>query len=336
VGRKAVTRASRSAGIRVAAVLLVLCGTDLSTLKAAAVDRPIRIGVLTEAWGPNPQTLGLRDGLRELGYRDDLDFEIGVRFTRGNVSELPTAARELVAQGVDILFTGGGMAIKAAQAATARVPIVFAGGVDDPVAAGLVESIAHPGGNITGIVALSSELAGKRLEVFRDLVPSLKRVLVAYATDSPSGVVEGQAYRDAARRLGITLVERPLRDQAEARTTFVRLRKGELNGLLVSHSLSLNVPGYAIEASARLGIPAMFPASFFVEQGGLISYGSDYYATGRQAARLVDKIVKGAKPGDLPVETNPRIELTLNMKTARRIGLPISAEMLGRMDRVFE
>ncbi len=336
MGRKAVTRVAR---VRVlAAALIALCSAGALTLNgvAAGADRPIRIGVLTEAWGPTPQTLGLRDGLRDLGYRDDLDFEIGVRFTRGSVSELSPAARELVGQGVNILFTGGGMAVKAAQAATARVPIVFAGGVDDPVAAGLVESIAHPGGNITGIVALGSELAGKRLDVFRELVPRLKRVLVAYASDSLSSAAEVQACRDAARRLGITLVERPLHDQAEARATFVALRRGEVNGILLSHSLTLNVPGFALEAGARLGIPTMFPASVFVEQGGLASYGSDYYATGRQAARLVDKILKGAKPGDLPVETNPRIELTLNMKTARRIGLPISTEMLGRMDRVFE
>jgi putative ABC transport system substrate-binding protein len=317
------------------AFLVLLSGGHVgfhpSTVAAAA---PVKIGALTEAWGPNPQVVGVRDGLRELGYRDDVDFVIGVRFTQGDVSILSSAARDLVEQGADILFTGAGMATEAAQAATHRIPIVFAGG-DSPVERGLVQSIAHPGGNITGVVDLGNELAGKRLEYFREIVPALKRVLVAYAANSPWGTVEVQAYVDAARRLRITLVEKPLRDQAEARAAFAAVRRGQVQGLLVSHSLTWNVPGLAIETGNRLGMPNMFPASFFVHQGGLASYGPDYYATGRQAARLVDKIIRGVKPGEIPVESNARIELTINLKTAKALGLTIPESVLIRADEVI-
>ena len=317
------------------ALLILLSGGDIwfHASTATAAD-PVKIGALTEAWGPNPQMLGLRDGLRELGYRDDVDIVIGVRFTRGDVSALSQAAHDLVEQGADILFTAAGMATQAAQAATARVPIVFAGG-DNPVERGFVQSIAHPGGNITGVVDLGNELAGKRLEVFQEIVPGLKRVLVAYAANNPWGTAEVQAYTDAARRLRITLVEKPLRDQAEARAAFAAVRKGEVQGLLVSHSLTWNVPGFAVETGDRLRTPNMFPASVYVQQGGLASYGPDYYATGRQAARLVAKIIKGVKPGEIPVESNPRIKLTINLKTAKALGLTIPQSILVRADEVI-
>jgi putative ABC transport system substrate-binding protein len=185
-------------------------------------------------------------------------------------------------------------------------------------------------------VDLGNELAGKRLEIFRQLVPGLKRVLVPYAANSAWGTAEARAYRDAAQKLGITLVEKPLRDQAQARAIFAAVRKGEVQGFLVSHSLTWNVPGFAIETGARLGIPVMFPASIYVEQGGFASYGPDYYASGRQAARLVGKIIKGTKPGEIPVEANPRIEFTINAKVAGRLGLKIASEVLARVDRVFQ
>lgn len=301
---------------------------------SAEAAAPVKIGALTESWGPTPQIVGFRDGLREMGYREEVDFVIGVRFTQGDVSALASAARDLVEQGADILLTAGGMATQAAQAATSRVPIVFTGG-DNPVERGLVQSISHPGGNITGVVDLGNELAGKRLDLFRQIVPDLKRVLVAYAANSPWGTAEALAYRESARRLGITLVDRPLRDQAEARATFAAVRKGEVQGFLVSHSLTWNVPGFAIETGDRLRLPSMFPASFYVQQGGLASYGPDYYATGMQAARLAEKIIKGMKPAEIPVEANPRIKFTINLTVARKLDLAIPQSVLVRADEVI-
>lgn len=317
------------------AVLLVLLAAGAWRPPETGAAEPIKIGALTESWGPTPHMVGLRDGLRELGYVEGVDFVIGVRFTKGNTTALAPAARELVAEGADILFANSPAAIEAVRAATSRLPIVFAAG-DDPVARGLVQSIARPGGNATGVLDLANQLAGKRLELFREIVPGLRRVLVAYAADNPWTETEAEAYRDAANRLGITLLEKPLHSQAEAEATFAGVDAGEIHGVLVSHSVSWNVPGFALKAGTRLKIPGMFTSSFYVERGGLASYGPDSRATGRQAARLMDKIFRGASPGTIPVESNPLIELTINMTTARRLGLEIPPLVLIRASHVYE
>jgi putative ABC transport system substrate-binding protein len=325
-------------GWRAPALAVVVLVASLGVVRPEPVSAAglVKIGGLTESWGPNPQIAGLRDGLTALGYRENEHFVIAVRFTQGDVGSLSAAARDLVQQGADILFPSGGGALAAAQAATSSIPIVFAGAGDDPVRRGLVRSFARPGGNITGVVDLGLELAGKRLEFFRELVPGLKRVLFSYAANDQYTVLEAQAYRDAARQLGVVLLERTVADQREAQAAFTNIRKPELQGIVVSHSVAWNLPGFALDAAAKQGLPTMFPASFFVEEGGLASYGADYHATGRQAARLVDKIIKGAKPSEIPVESNPRIELVINLKVARRLGLNIPPAILTRADRVVE
>jgi putative ABC transport system substrate-binding protein len=186
------------------------------------------------------------------------------------------------------------------------------------------------------VVDLGDELAGKRLEFFRELVPGLKRVLVPYAGNDPLSTLEAQTYRAPARQLGIVLVEKPVQDREEAQAAFTKIRRSEVQGILLSHSLTWNVPGFAIEAAARQGIPTMFPSAFYVQEGGLAAYGPDYYATGRQAARLVSKVIKGEKPGEIPVEANPKIEFTINLKVARKLGLQIPSHVLVRADRVFQ
>ena len=190
----------------------VVVGAELLGRGAMAQSgRLLKIGALTESWGPTPAIVGLRDGLIALGYRENEDFVIGVRFTEGSPAELPTAAKQLVERGANILVTGGGGVheAKALQAATDRIPIVFMGG-SDPVGAGLVQSFARPGGNVTGVADLDVELAPKRLEILRDLVPGLKRVLFTYAATEPHIVSQLEGYRQAARLLGLTLVERPV------------------------------------------------------------------------------------------------------------------------------
>jgi putative ABC transport system substrate-binding protein len=277
--------------------------------------------------------VGLRDGLLELGYREDVDFVLGVRFTQGDISALPAAARQLVEYGVDLLFTSEDEPTKAAQQATTQIPIVFAS-VTDPVGRGLIQSFARPGSNITGVTDLSLALAPKRLEVFRDLVPGLKRVLFPYDVHHPHSVAWVQAYREAARHLGIELVERAVRTTVEARDALLQVSKGEIDGILQFPSPSLNIPGYILEVSVQRNIPTMFTGLFWVERGALASYGPDLHETGRQAARLVDKILKGAKPADLPVEVNSKIEFAINLKVAKDLGLTIAPEVLFRADRV--
>jgi putative ABC transport system substrate-binding protein len=298
--------------------------------------RLVKIGALTEAWGPTPAIIGLRDGLRELGYREDEHFTIGVRFTEGKPGELPAAARDLVGHRVDIIVTTeAGTAAKAAQTATNRIPIVFIGG-SDPVGLGLVQSFARPGGNITGIADLDTELIPKRMEVFRELVPGLRLVLLPYDATNPYAVAQLAVHRDAARRLALTLVERPVRSEEEARAVITGLRKGEADGIFSPRFLSLNIPGFILAIAPRGMIPTMFYDQFWVERGGLASYSASARELGKQAARLVDKILKGAKPGDLPVEQPTRFEFVINLKTAKALGLTIPQSLLLRADKLVE
>jgi putative ABC transport system substrate-binding protein len=320
----------------VALVVFVVCsGLLTGGAGVAQRPRPFQIGALTTSWGPTQYVAGLRDGLIALGYHEDQQFVMGVRFTQGDLAALPAAARELVQAGVDILIADSDDGAKAAQMATTRIPIVFAG-VADPLGLGLIESFAHPGGNITGVTHLELDLAPKRLEVFQEIVPGLKRVLFLYAAHGINAAAATQVYSDTAGRLGMELVERLVRTEAEAQATLAQVRRGEVDGLLVdSLSTALNIPGLILETASQEGIPTMFSTSFLVERGALASYGPNGYRSGRQAARLVDKILQGEKPAAIPVEMNSDIELTINLKAAKALGLTIAPEVLFRADRLI-
>jgi putative ABC transport system substrate-binding protein len=307
----------------------------LYDVNAAERNKPIRIGALTDSWGPTPGMVGLRDGLQKLGYQENRDFVIGVRFTQGDISALPRAARELVQHGVDLLFTVIPAAAKAAQMATNRIPIVFYG-VGDPVGSGLVQSYARPGGNITGVTDLDLELDPKRLEIFKEMVPGLNRVLFAFDPSDVFSVAQAKAYREAARLLNIVLIEKPVRTQEEAQAIFTGIRKSDVHGFVVPRSLSFNIPGLAMEAATRHGIWTMFFGPWYVEKGGLASYGPAFYESGRQAARLVDKILKGTNPAEIPVEVNNNIEFVINLKSAQALGIKIAPDLLYRATRVIQ
>lgn len=313
------------------AVLQPLLACDLG---AAERTQPVRIGALTESWGPTPGIVGLRDGLKELGYRENQDFVIGVRFTQGNIAALPQAARELVEQGIDILFTNNPAPAKAAQMATNRIPIVFYG-AGDPIGLGLIKSFARPGGNITGVTDLDLELDSKRLEILKEMIPGITRVLFPYNKGEAFSVAQAKIYRESARRLKITLVEKAVMNQSEAQAAFDDIRRNEVHGIVVPRSLSFNIPGLALEAISRQRIPTMFFGAWYVEQGGLASYGPAFYQSGRQAARLVDKILKGTNPREIPVEVNNTIEFVVNLKVATALGIKIVPEALYRATRVI-
>jgi putative ABC transport system substrate-binding protein len=280
--------------------------------------------------------VGLRDGLLALGYREGEHFVIGVRFTQGDTAALPAAARDLVRSGVDIIFATDANAARAAQVATNRIPIVFAAVVGDPVELGLVQSFARPGGNITGVTDADLELSAKRLEIFKEMLPGLKRVLFPYNPSDAYAAAAARVYRDAARHLGVILLEKPVRTEEEAQTAMSQLRKAEVDGIVAPSSSSLNIPGFVLEATSQRAIPTMFNAAFFVERGGLASYGPDLHESGRQAARLLDKIVKGEDPGRIPVEANPTIDLVINMKVARALKLTIAPAVSQRANRLIE
>jgi putative ABC transport system substrate-binding protein len=327
-----------TAGRRVLLVLgivLTIAGGMARAIDAQS-PRLVKIGALTESWGPTPAIVGLRDGLQELGYRENQDFVIGVRFVQGNFAELPEAARALVRHGVDLIVTTATDAAgNAAHMATTRIPIVFMG-ASDPVGTGLVKSFARPGGNVTGIADLELELVPKRMQIFRELVPGLKRVLLVYDGTSAVAVSRLAVHRDAAQRLGLTLVERPVRTEDEARSVISAIRKGEVDGIFSPRLLSLNIPGLILEIAPKRAIPTMFDDAFYVERTGLASYAANFYGLGRQAARLVDKILKGARPGDVPVEQPTTFELAINLKNAKALGITIPQSALQRADRVIE
>jgi putative ABC transport system substrate-binding protein len=314
--------------------LLASCALPDCNVGAAERTKPVLIGALTDSWGPTPGVVGLRDGLKELGYRENQDFVIGVRFTQGNIAALPQAARELVEQGTDIIFTTTPAPAKAAQTATSRIPIVFYG-AGDPLGLGLIKSFARPGGNITGVTDLDLDLDSKRLEIFKEMIPGLTRVLFPYDKSEAFSLAQARVYRDSARRLKITLVEKGVDSETEAQATFDNIRKNEVHGIVVPRSLSFNIPGLALEAMSRQRVPTMFFGPWYVEQGGLASYGPDFYQSGRQAARLVDKIVRGANPREIPVEVNNNIEFVVNLKAATASGIKIDPQALYRATRVI-
>lgn len=315
---------------------LLALGGGLLAREVRAQSRPVKIGALTESWGPTPALVGLRDGLQELGYGEDKDFTIGIRFTEGKSAELPAAARDLVRHRVDVIVpTESDTAAKAAQRATTQIPIVFIGS-GDPVGSGLVQSLARPGGNITGIADLDIELVPKRMEIFRELVPGLKRVLVPYDGTNPDAVAQVAVHREAARRLELTLVERPVRSQEEAQAALAGLRKGDADGIFTLRFVSWNISGFILQIAPLKVMPTMFHIPFFVERGGLASYSANPQELGKQAARLVVKILKGAKPADLPVEQPLKFELVINLKTAKALGLTVPPALLARADRIVE
>jgi len=318
-------------------VIMALLGHGVLGTGVSGADRtrPFRIGALTVSWGPTPMIVGMRDGLLELGYREEVDFFLGVRFTQGDNNALRAAAHELVQYGVDLMFVDTDEAALAAQQATTEIPIVFAS-VAAPIGMGLAQSFAKPGGNITGVTDMELHLGPKRLQMFKEMLPHLQRVWFPYDAADAYGVAMSKVYRDAAEKLGITLVARALRTLEEARAVLAQIRKSEVDGLLAPRTTSLNIPGLILDIATQQGIPTMFGATFFPEErGALASYAPDTYETGKQAARLVDKILKGAKPAEIPVEVNSKIEFVINLKTAKAMGLTIAPEVLFQADRII-
>ena len=311
-------------------VLLML----LYAAPALALEKPVRIGVLTPAWGPPGALGGLVKGLIDLGYRENEDFVIGVRFTQGDIAALPTAAKAMVESGVDVLLADNEPAVKAVQEVTSTHPIIFLG-VGDPIGRGLIASYNRPGGNATGVANLDLEVSGKRLQLFKALIPGLERVLLPYNKHNNYDAAQAALYRTAAQRLGLVLVERQLETEDEARAALAAVRRGDVDGMLAPRDVSLNIPGLVLEFAQKEGIPAMFASSVYLTGGGIASYGVSRDAAGRQAARLVDKIIRGADPAGLPVETVQSLEFVINLRTADELGIVVPREVLFQADRII-
>ena len=292
-----------------------------------------RIGVLYLGAPPNANLDAFIQGLRELGNIEGKNILIEYRFAEGKADRLPELAMELVRLKVDAIFTAGTPAIFALKQATKTIPIVFFS-ASDPIGTGVFASLAHPGGNITGISALASDLWPKRLELLKEIFPKLSRVAMVWNKGNAGMNLEAKATQEVAGPLGVTLQDRGVIDANELDVVFAVMTKDRPDGFLALMDPVLNSYRKRIrDFLAENRLPAMFENKDWVEAGGLISYGASYSDAHRRAATLMDKILKGAKPADIPVEQPTRFELFINLKTAKQIGVTIPQTVLYRADR---
>jgi putative ABC transport system substrate-binding protein len=283
---------------------------------------------------------GIRLALRDLGYIEGQTIAIEYRYAEGKVDRAPELAAELVRLKVDIIVVASGdQWIRAAKNATKTIPIVMAGLGSDPVRAGHVESLARPGGNVTGLTALARELGGKRLELLKEAVPKLSRVAVLYDPANPPSLHEVKELLPAdARALKLTIQPWQIRAVDDFEKVFAALNKQRPDGLYAATAGPLMRPnekrivGFALKSR----LPSMYSSREHVEAGGLMSYGADLADSYRRVAYYVDRILKGAKPADLPVEQPTKFELVINLKTAKQIGLTIPQSLLYKADKVIK
>src|SRR4030095_409457 len=321
--------------ILVAVVLLAL-GVKVEAQQPKKVPRIGYLSTLSPS-SESTRAEAIRLALRELGYIEGQNIATEFRYTEGKAGRDQELATELVRLKVDIILVSTGATIQAAKNATETIPIVMVGLAADPVGLGLVESLARPGGNVTGLTTLSRELAGKRLELLKEAVPKLARVAVLYDPAIPRGVIEvKEVLPVAARALGLTVRSWEVRAEDDLEKGFAALNKQGPYGLYVAGGGQLlfanekRIAGFALKSR----LPSMYNNRQAVEAGGLMYYGADLADIYRRGAYYVDKILKGAKPGDLPVEQPTKFELVINLKTAKQIGLTIPPIVLMRAEKV--
>ena len=292
-----------------------------------------RIGFLRAGQPPESYLDGFQQGLRERGYVYGQNVVVEFRATDGSVDPLPRLTEELLRLKVDVFLASAAPAAVAVRRATTSVPIVFVG-VVDPVGLGLVPSLGRPGGSITGLATTSADFAGKRLELLRAIVPSLRRVAVLWHPANPSNPIQLKGAQAAARALGMRL--EPVSIQGPNDFDSASKAVPGADGLLFLESpLFTTHRARLAELAARSRLPAIYGQREYVEVGGLMSYGTHFKDLYRRAAWYVDKILKGANPGDLPVEQPTKFELVINLKTAKDLGLTIPPSLLQRADQVI-
>jgi len=311
--------------------------------EAQQAAKVTRIGYLSPNLAASPHLPeAFRQGLRDLGYVEGRNVVIEYRDAEGKPERLPALAAELVALKVDVIVAPAStLAALTAMQATKTIPIVFAG-VGDPVTSGLVTSLARPGGNVTGLTGLGPELVGKRLELLTQAVPGVSRVAVlsrpgALGERTDKDMLKG--VEGAGRALGVRLqfVEARGRGPEDFDRAFSDMTRARASALTVLPSaMFFNERRRLVDLAAKNRLPAVYPLREFVDAGGLMSYGPNFADLFRRAATYVDKILKGAKPGDLPVEQPTKFELVINLKTAKALGLTIPQSLLGRADQVIE
>jgi putative tryptophan/tyrosine transport system substrate-binding protein len=320
--------------VALSAMLLALC----FSAEAPPTGKVPRIGYLS---GSSPSAMSVRigafrQGLRELGYLEGKNIFIEWRFGEGRVDRVPALAADLVRLKVDVIVTAGPQITRAAKKATFTIPIVMAFDTD-PVANGFIASLARPGGNITGLSTLAPEITGKQLELLKEIVPKLSRVVVLGSSSVRSYEGVSKEMEPAADALKVRLQYLDVLGPEDIETAFREAHKGRAEAVLVLQGFVLSSQSKQIAALAVKGrLPSMYYRRDYVEDGGLMSYGVIQSDLDRRAAVYVDKILKGAKPADLPVEQPTKFEFVINLKTAKQIGLTIPPNVLARADRVIK
>jgi putative ABC transport system substrate-binding protein len=304
--------------------------------RARGQARTARVAYLSLAPGPSVRSEALRDGFRAVGLVEGQNLVIEWRWADGSLDRARAAAGELARTKVDVIVTGGPQATQAATIATTTIPIVMA--VDyDPVGAGFVASLAHPGGNVTGLTAINPELSGKRLDLLRQVVPGLSRVAVLWNPAEPSGEAYLRETTTAARTLNVQVHPLPVKSASEL-DSLLQAAHREHDGafIVLTDPVTLYNRKRLVELAAKYRLPTIYSERLFVEAGGLMSYGADDREMHRRAAGFVDRILKGEKPGDLPVQQPTAYELIISVRAARALGLSVPQSLMVRADQVVE
>ncbi len=319
-------------GVALFAVLLTLSfPAEAQQAKSAA-----RVGLLASGRGLGSAGDAFRQALRELGWVEGKNVVIQSQLAEVNLDKLPELANDLVQRKVAVIVADGDPAIQAAKRATGTIPIVLIA-VGDPVTEGFVASLARPGGNLTGLTSISAELSGKRLELIKEAFPKIARVGVLWNPASSSNVLELKAMEVAARALGLKLQSLEVRGPQDFQGAFAAAARDRASALVVVRDPLIDSQHFQIlDFAIDKRLPLMHGERQFVEAGGLMSYGPSRVELFRRAAVYVDKILKGAKPADLPVEQPIKFELVINLKTAKQIGVTIPPNVLARADRVIK
>ena len=326
--------------LRTAILIAAVASGNLAAPLSSDAQQPAkvrRIGFLAGG-APPPAAVSppFVQALRELGYLEGQNLAIEYRYAEGKIDRLPDLAAELVRLRVDLIVTLGYLAAHAAKQATATIPIVFMG-AGDPIGTGLVASLARPGENVTGVSLQETELSAKRLELLKEAVPRLSRVAVLWNTADLGMSLRFREVQVAARVLGVALQPLGVRDPSDFDGAFSAMTRERPNALfVVSDALTIINRRRILDFAAKSRLPAIYESSSYVNDGGLMSYGPRVPDMWRRAASYVDKILKGAKPTDLPVEQPTRFELVINLKTARALGLTIPPSILVRADQVIQ
>jgi len=321
---------SALAGIVMLALFIVPLATD------GQQNRVYSVGVLLQGGSYSPAVDGLREGLRELGLEEGKQLVLDVRDAKGDLKAVEAAARSLEAEKVDLIYSVTTSVTLAAKRATKRVPIVFFASTD-PVALGFIETFRKPGGRLTGIHSQFTDLTGKRLELLKEMIPSLRRVVTFYSPDNPAAQQSIKIARDAASRLKVGLVERRVSSVDELRAGLRALRPGEVDAFFyVSDAMVSSQAELIIETARAKRLPTMLQDLGSVAKGALASYGVSFYTVGRLSAGHVQRVLLGADPRDLPVEQLDRLYFIINLKTAKFLGLNIPQSVLARADEVIQ